>query len=366
MAYLDDWAHGGFWWPGQLYTGNMISNNANLPLNATTVRQAMMFFVYRTGTITGVALRLGTVATGGTLTLQAETTTVNSNTPTGTLWGEGATASLVIGTGDANSMVLFTFATPITVARGDMLALVLYNDTVSPASLNFVRSNQGSIATRTPWFQAYTTSWGGLALQTPMFGALRYDVSGTPTYPYDPAFLPFVAATTNSVQVTQEVAVKFKLPFGGTLMEIVSLVTSNVPDNSVAWRLYDAVDNVLRELNYDHPPTSGNVTQQTHFSLPTPETLEAETWYRLGLRAISGSFGRGFPSGRLPSVDFASALPWGDRVCVSQRPWSGGAPSGTWTDTQTEIPPIFLRLGSIEYPSSGGGLRRSDWRGGFD
>src|SRR3990172_8330277 len=133
------------------------ATHQSLLLDAADEKAAFIFRAPKAGDITEVVFLTGTVTTGAIVDVRIETVSLTNGDPTGTLWGTTTNGAVVIANTDDNVFKTATLTLAATVAKGDLLSVVIVNPTVSPGNLNVVTSLDHSAGF--PYRDLFTTVW---------------------------------------------------------------------------------------------------------------------------------------------------------------------------------------------------------------
>src|SRR3990172_4519795 len=101
----------------------LASTLANLTIDATTEKAAFVVEVPKTGTITKVLFRFGTITLMDPLELGLETVVATTGDPSGTLYGGSDEAVFTPAATDDDTFCIVTLVVAATAVRGDQIAI---------------------------------------------------------------------------------------------------------------------------------------------------------------------------------------------------------------------------------------------------
>lgn len=310
----------------------------SLTIDAGDEKAAFVFRAPKAGNIDRVAFRTATVTTGATVDVRLETVGTDGN-PTGTLAGTNTNGSKVIANGDDDAWIETTLTAAAAVTRGQLLALVIVNPSVSPGNLNIARFGGEGF----PYALNYTTSWQTKTSSTlPM--AVRYDDT---TYPRVWGAQPFATLAQTSVTTAttpDEVGNKFTVPF--PCKAEGAWVAANVSNTSGDFtvRLYDGSNNVLASATIDMNQQGAELHRVVW---DTEVTLAIATTYRLVILPTTTN-ALNYRHATWPS-GLASAAPGAGAWEFTSR-----TDAGAWTDTADKIAMIGLLISALDDGAGGG------------
>jgi hypothetical protein len=130
---------GEFLWPPMM-TAAPVNLRLTTVIDAADEIAACVFLAPKTGTVTRVHFSTATVTTGATVDVRLETVDDANGQPSGTLFGTDTNISHVIANGDDNAWLRTAALTgSASVTRGQMMALVIKNPTVSAGNMQIAR-----------------------------------------------------------------------------------------------------------------------------------------------------------------------------------------------------------------------------------
>jgi len=183
-------------------------------LDADGEKLAFIMHAPKTGTISKVCFRTGTVTTGATVDVRLETVDATTGDPTGTLLGTNSNGAQVIA--DANDNVFFTTAltTGVAVTKGDLMAVVIVVPTGANLALVDLADDSGSSGPIFPYSTQFAAAaWTKSATGSGIICALEYNDG---SYAYQPLMWPLSATQTdtfNNSSSPDERGNKLSLPF---------------------------------------------------------------------------------------------------------------------------------------------------------
>lgn len=315
-------------------------------LDAVGEKAAVVLRIPKTGTISKIGFRSGAVTSAGDADIRLET--VTGGEPSGTLVAAGANVTVNI---NANAWFTATLSTPCAVTAGDEVAIVIANTT---GNYNIVGPNNPMIACTYPYGTLFTTAWAKQSIRYSV--ALEYNDG---SYGYLPTVLPLMNITTNTYgtgSTPNERGMKFRLGYSARVVGAWAFID---PDAACDLILYGADPSQM-------PLTGGSLSlssasrQGTNQGLflvhfPTPQTLLANTYYRLTLKPTTASTVTMADFDVNSAAIYTGAVEGGSDFQFTTR--SGGA----WTDTDQRRPLLGLMVDGIELgagPLIGGRLVR--------
>jgi hypothetical protein len=277
---------GGVWIPEGFTVGVTPALVATGNLNAAAHKTAMVVTIPKAGAVRKVIWRTATVSTGATVDVRLETLDA-AGLPSGTLWGASTNGAQVVLAADDNTTFATALTADATVARGDVLVVVIANNAGAPgnffvAAASINSSIAGAAAERHAFQYQFTTAWavdGGIGTCV----ALEYsDGSFAPLVGARPPGL--VTATSLSTSTSPDVfGLRFRLP-----------VAASVGGAWVAIDVDGPCDVRLVSTAYNQAAATGILTSLTvtrarsattggayRVVFPSAVTLTANTDYRL-------------------------------------------------------------------------------------
>ncbi|RTL20767.1 MAG: hypothetical protein EKK55_17430 [Rhodocyclaceae bacterium] len=327
---------------GPLY--NVNGNFSSSLIDAAAEKVSFQFRVPKSGTITKVGFRTGTVSVSDTLAVTLQTLNA-SNEPSGTMYGGSATGT-VSGL-SSNAGFTVTLGTPATATAGDAIAAVIGFNSFVAGSIN-ISHVSASLGGGYPTVKHFTASWS-LVNSYPIVWIGYSDgsfVKVAGTYP----FSTITDTLFNSGSATDEYALKFSVPFNARLAGF-SLVYSPGATSTHVFNLYDSGGSTLSTISASS--ASQPMARRLYsFYFSSPQSITKNTVYRLGIQP-SNTTDITIEIFTVLSADIQGALDGGTNFVLSQR-----ADAGAWTDTTTKrlgIELLFDQVDVTEASSGGGG-----------
>lgn len=296
----------------------------------------------KTGTITKVGFRTGTVTTGDTVDVRLETVSLTTGDPTGTLLGANSNGAQVIGSGDDNTWFTTTLTTGVAVTKGDLLAAVIVNGSV-PGVLNI--NNHRAVNNCFPYSDLFVSAaWTKQPAEAPVF-SLEYTGG---SYGVSPGVFPFsntAVSSFSNASTPDERGLKFKLPFPARITGATVWVDL---DGDADLVLYNAADSVLETVSLDKDVRA--VNSRTNFYVPFDGTQELvkDTFYRLVVKPTSATALLVFAFD-VDAVAIMDSFDGGQDFHHTER-----TDAGAWTDTTTKRPFICLHVDGFDDAVGGG------------
>lgn len=312
--------------------------------------------VPKTGTLTAIRFRTGTVSTAGA-TFRASVQTVSAaGIPSGTLYTANAEGTVVVNTTDDSAWMTVSIngGTGVTVTRGGRVCTVIDVSSGTPntvivqsgSTLTMALGNVPKVMTNTTG--SYALSTGSLAL-----GAVwEYDDGMAYVYGLNAAHGGAAAAVGNGA----ERALRFQVPAPVRVMGIGAYLQNAAAGADFRVRIYDSTPTLLTGAEIDasadvdgdiFPSTTGDGYCEFRFassiSLAANTTYYASIYQRTANNLSVGEV-------QVASADYLAAMPGGAQCYMGTR--SGG--TGTFTDDQTKVPMIYLLIDGIDDGAGGG------------
>jgi len=319
---------------------------SNTILDAANEAWGGVFAAPKSGTISKVLWRTGTVTTGSTMVIRLETVSASTGLPTGTLWGEGTEATQVVADTDDNINFATALGTGAVVAAGDVLAAFVSQPGSSYGSLSvqhlYDEQNMSFPYSVTRISDAWARSATGLGIA----GALEYSDG---SYAHIPGWWPVGACSNisfNSGSAADEIGNKFRLPFKARCCGVLNMADMDAAGDLV---LYDASDTVLASVSVGAVYRASASANRAYQMFSSPVTLDANTWYRLVLKPTSASnVSVGYMTGFSEAA--MAALPDGTNCIKTAR-----ADAGAWTDTATIRCQLGVLIDQLDDGAGGSG-----------
>lgn len=325
--------------------------------DATGDRCAVVGMVTKTGTVTAVEFRTGTVSTAGaTFQIQLETVDGSGN-PSGTPYATGASGTVVVATSDDNvfKSVSINSGSGVTVTKGDMIAIVLSVSsgtpntvvlTGPPTVLYNIYGIFPYILTDTAGSWAKTTSGGTVSM------ALNYGG----TYEYFDGIVPISAGNVPTVGNGNERALKLVAPAPMRVTGARAFLSNVTAGANFRICLYDSTPTLLAEclngadFDGDHMCSATN-DGWCSFNFNTEITLTSGATYYLSVYQKTAN-NLSLLDMQCPSNGYLNALTTQSTSTILATR-SGG--SGSFSDTNTTVPLIQLVCDGIDNGAGSGG-----------
>jgi hypothetical protein len=327
------------------------ASNDVITLDAASEMCANIVQAPVSGDITTVLWRTGTIG-AGTFTLKVGIQGVNAATgnPEGVYLASTTISSSIIFSGTIYETLLDA---PLTVSRGQMLAVVFEITAYTSGSIQISNIWQGGDSIWSVWQRPYTFKFlGGVPSKSnnPIQIGLKIGSTYHSCGGFLPAFRGGNAFKSDSAQ--DEIGNAITLPWGANC-EGVWVRTANTADDFDIV-LYDAAGDVLRTITVDKDQLAG--TTGGVYLFDSTAALVAGQLYRVVLkpRTTTANNAGMYYHTFLNATVFAS-LPGGASIYGTAR-----ADGGAWTD-YNNVTNGFIRqcigfvLDGIDIPAAGGG-----------
>ena len=322
-------------------------------LNVNTTDVSWVWRAPEAITITQVLFRQSALTGApGTLRVGIQSVSATTGLPTGTWLGGTASGYVDItsySAGNNNLFVVCTLGESVTVARGDVIAIMLDPQATGTwdgsNSLAVTWNLTGSSTSHLP----YGNTGGAKATTTTGVFAIR---SASKTYGYPIETIPTINST--SASNPGEFALKFTMPTGScTSFKIAGArITSNwTTTRNATLVLYDSDGStVLQNVAFDTDQmVAGQGANEIYFDETTLSTLSPGVAYRLSVQPGATA------SGTYTLITSPTAQDLLAITGISASYSTRNGVSGAWTDTTTTCP-LFQALVSDITATSGGGL----------
>ncbi len=290
------------------------------------------------GSLMGGRFRLGTVTTGGTMTVRVETVSATTGLNSGSLIAAGATASVVVADSDDGVFKNYTLNTPVTLARGDLIAIIETTDAVE--NLQLVTTN----ATPNGVLPYGLNNSSGAFSKDPAHPVHSLYVDNT--WVTTPGLWPFNDSTTatavSSATTPDEIGNLITMPATMRISGVHTMIASVADGDDFQICLYNSNDTLIDSITQDGGQTDSGGLYQVHF--PTSHILTGGASYRLTLKGTGGALN--FYQSNLDSATYTSLLPGGGNVIATHR-----TDAGAWTDTNTRFSWIVPLMDGIYTPA---------------
>lgn len=341
-------------------------------INATTDEFAVVMYAEEDCTITKIAWTQGdtsdpTTASPGTLRIGLQSVNTSDGLPSGT-WlasGNGYVDKSTWSTADDGLYITSTLGSSVTLARGDVFAIVLKPQAVG----TWGASN---------WLDVGYFSGQDTLITTPyvVLDQVKANVGRTPNtivrsstraygFPYES--VGGWAIDNDVAGQADDIGVKFVIPAGVCdtyKINGVMIFGDLSPSSSFTIALYEGTSRtVLQSILVDSDQTGtagGNGQNYFYFDNSTLSSLTAGTTYRLMVEAESTT-----SAGTIRYIDIDEV---NDMIA-----WIGPDATYHWTehdgtsytDVTTRLPQISLLISDITEPSGGGGGYSANFNQGF-
>jgi hypothetical protein len=319
-------------------------------LDASGEKAAFIFRVPKTGNITKIGWRTGTVTTADDVVVSLETVDVSGH-PSGTAYGGSAGTTVALVNTNDNLWFWTTLTTQASATAGDVVAVVI--------SITFVNGNL-QIATDQPnlgyysgfpYLDHFTTVWTkqSTARGTPVC-AVEYSDASRPYI----ATLPIssVAALTydSGTPTADEYGNRFQLPFKCKVSGAVLKAAGNA-GGTLAVNLYNSSDTVIATRTAIDGDHFGGNSNCFYILFNSEVTLEANTLYRITLVPETAQSVSLFDI-VCDSAGTLEAMPGGVNFYKTARLDGVGA----WTDTNANVATIGLLISALDDGAGGGSV----------
>jgi hypothetical protein len=330
--------------PSSKYWGHSISSTL-CAMSASGHKCTLILRIPKTGNITTVGIRTGTVTTSDSLTVGLQTVDGDTGAPSGAAYG-GMVAG-VQAVVASNIFYPVTLGTPASATGGGVAALVV--SFTSYVAGNLYIAGVGTTDTHSfPYMDRYDgAAWTKSV--TPIIVTLMYD-DGTVENIGPAAYASVLTGTLyNSGSNPDEVALKFRLPFPYRVKGFWAVATASTAGADFDIILYDAADAVLASVSFDGDQvgTTGSGSNFVQVFFNTPQVCQANQWYRLALKPTTASNVRRSQLS-VYSAAYMDALEGGQNFIMSTR-----VNAGVWTDSTTDRPLMGLIIDQLAAGGTG-------------
>lgn len=295
----------------------------SMAIDAANEKVAMILQVPKSGTISAVGFRTGTVATGATVDVRLETVDTTTGDPTGTLVGTNTNAALVITNTDDNVWFEVTLTAGASVTKGDFVAVVIVNPAVSFGNININRMS--STLGVFPYTDHFTASWS--RSNAAPVTLLKYNDGSYEAVPGTFPYKNVTVATVSSSANPDEIGNIFQLPFP---VRVTGFWYIGEIDGDTTFNLYDTDGTtVLLSMNVDANLRGVINTGPSYYYFASTATLAKDVDYRLTV--APGATIIEINSFEVASASVMDALPLGQKFRRTHR-----TDGGAWTDVATE------------------------------
>lgn len=327
-------------------------NNTFL-LDAASEKAANIFQAPKTGNISKIILRTGTVTTGATLDVRLETVDATTGDPSGTLVGTNTNGSLVIADTDDNLIKETTLTAAAAVTRGQWIAVVAVNPAVSFGNLNLWTIEWRGTQWALPAYgDLYTTAWTKQLNNYLVCGVEYADGSYAPAQGQYP-LTSIVSNSASNATTPDVIGNRFKVPFA---CKVNGLYGSFDLDGDADLKLIDSDGvTVLKSVSLD-ANIRASLTLGFHLALfDTDVTLLKDTYYRVVLEPTTATAVGSIREITMATVARMAASPGGADVHKTTAKDPTGEAS--WTQTLTSYMIMGVLISALDDGvSAGGGL----------
>jgi hypothetical protein len=320
----------------------------SLLIDAAAEKAAFITYAPKTGTISKVGFRTGTVSAGDTLKISLQSVDASGN-PDGTILASGdAYQTQAVADADDNKWFLATLVSGASVTKGDPISIVIEFNSYVAGNLNISAGARGIGVSQiyNIYADLYTTTWTKNAYL--INAALEYS-DGSYASGFTHPMSALSSYSYNSGSTPDEYGDYFQIPFPCRAAGIVAYVTLN---QSSTFTLYDSDGTtVLASKQLLSAQRYGASYGLFWAFFDTPVNLLKDTWYRMtvvpnGTTNISLCYF---------SVDLAAQM---DSYALGQKCYrTSRTDSGAWTqDTLTRVEVALIVDAFDDGAGAGGGL----------
>lgn len=308
---------------------SQVTSTSSLLIDASGEKAASVFQVPKTGNITHVGFKTGTVTTPQTLRVELQTVDTTTGDPTGSAYGgmvKGTQASPA-----SNTFYEVALGTQASATIGDIIsAVVEFDGTVGNLNISYIASQ---IARSFPYTDLYTGSWAKSATSIPIL-TLKYDDGNY----YDCQCVPYasVAASSayNSGSTPDERALKFQVPFSCRAKGMWFYMIPAGATSDLDLVLYDsdgttALKTVSFDANFFQTSASSRILTVLFTS---SQILLKDTFYRISAKPTTANNITVYET-TVNSAGMWDSMSGGQNCYRSTR-----TDAGAWTDTTTARP----------------------------
>lgn len=311
-------------------------------LDAGDEKHGSIFRIPKTGTVSKIHWRTGTVTTGATVDVRLETIDASGD-PSGTLHAANTNGAQVVA--DANDNATFTTALTAgaSVTKGQERAVVIVNPTVSPGNFNV--SVFADNTNHFPYTDLFTTVWAKSS-SSPVI-ALEYDDGS-----YVPIICCFPCALLpetlfNTTTTPDEIGIIFSLTVPVRASGVWLWTDLDSPGDV---KLYDSDGStVLASTSLDPAKDQAITSDLMFFHFSSTISLLKNTNYRLTLLPTTTTSLR-IQEFTVAAVAIMDAFPGGQAIHRTHR-----TDAGAWTETTTQRPFMGLIIDGLDDGVGAGG-----------
>lgn len=328
-------------------------NSAAMQINSATDDIQFFFQAPKSGEISKVGFKTGTVTTGCTLDVRLETVDATTGLTTGTLKDTNSNASCVVADTDDSVWKDVTFTATATVTQGDFLCLRLDVSSGTPSALNISGFEDGPGASTT---QHMPSMWenDGTPSNTGCHPILAVAYSGD-DYALIPGLYPVSlinSSTFDNTDTPDVYGFRFQLPF---IARICGCWMTGDFDGDYVIKFYDSDGvTVLTSITVDEDYWAGyTATATSYWTFPSSVTIAANTNYWIGVEPSSATTVTTYDI-EVSAAAIFSAMPGGANFALSTAKDPTGTGSWTTSTTKQFVGGIFID--GVDYTTASGGF----------
>lgn len=317
---------------------------AEVTLDNQDEKFAVIFSASKTGNISHVGWKVGTVTSSGDVTVSIQGVDPATGLPDGTPIGTGGTET--VDTSEEYFITALGAVAAVTV--GDVIAIVITVDNVG--TVFEIDSISGGGA-GFPYVREFTGSWVSGNRDSTV--SLKYDdglfYQVADSYPFSGLSSDII----NTSDTPNEVGLRFKFPFPVRSVGFRALLE---PDGDCEVVLYDADNNELQQLTVDSNFRDDSGLGSHRWMFPTQVVLAADTEYRLTIRPTTGTDIRLF-NGSVKDAGIIEALAgYSLETHYTSRKYTGAGPPdpAAFSEVTTKIPFLILLVDQFDDGAGGG------------
>lgn len=324
---------------GDLADGDALPAFTALTIDASGEKVAFVFAVPKTGNISKLGLRTGTVTTAETLAVTLQTVSAVNGDPTGSAYGgmtEGTQAAPA-----SNTAYTVSLGTAAAATAGDLVALVIeFDSAVGNLAIMGIAT---AYRVGFPYIDLFAGSWAKTPFVQPVLW-LEYDdgsyalVDGCS--PFSAISMPAWAANSTP----DEHALKFTFPFPTRLRACEIITALAQPFDLV---LYEGTTSLV-SLTIDADQAGTGATCR-YKRLLTSDDLDAGTAYYFAMKPTSNN------NVSWAEIDVAAAAVMGAMPLGTSAHYASRTDGGAWSDTTTKRPLVRLWFDKFSDGAGGGG-----------
>lgn len=326
---------------------NTMQQSTLATLTATDHKIAFVFQIPKSGDITHIQYKTGTVTANAASRLYVDLQTIDgSGNPSGTGY-KGATAGNHGSAPASNTWYRTALGTQATaVVKNDFVAVVAgYGVFTAADSVIVATANSPSSMTAGfPYLNYYTSSWAKQTANRGMF-AIEYSDGSFAFIPQTYPVTTFAQQSfASNTAVTDEYALSFEFPWD---CEVSGFGGGFDLDGTVEVAIYSGTSVVGTALTLTSEKRASTARNVNEYSFDSPIALSKNTRYRLSFRPTTTTA----IQLTILQLDSAALL---DQMCGQKFRLGTRLDVGSWdSDTLTRVPVVYLRVSGIDVPSSG-------------